>query len=132
MQAHTDLGITYLLKGRDAEAMDELLIARTVSGAKPEAVAALRRAYEASGIKGYWQKELELTNEQARSGPAVTFRMARIYALLGDRDRAFEWLEKAYGERNSLLIFLHVNPQFDSLRADPRFADLVQRVGLSL
>ena len=130
MQAHTDLAVSYSMKGMYAEAMDEFLMARTVSGARPETLAALKQAYTASGINGYWQKELELANEQAKQKPPGAFRMARIYTQLGDRDRAFEWLEKAYAERNSLLIFLKVNPFFDSLHSDPRFANLVQRIGL--
>ena len=131
VQAHNDLATAYLMKGMDTEAIAELLTARTISGAPPETVAALRQAYEASGIKGYWQKELELANEQARHEPVGAFRMARIYTMLGDRDHAFEWLEKAYDERNSLLIFANVVPLFDGLRADPRFRDLVRRIGLS-
>ncbi|HJQ22653.1 MAG TPA: winged helix-turn-helix domain-containing protein [Blastocatellia bacterium] len=129
--AHNDLAMAYLLKGMDAEALNELLTARTISGAKPETIAALRQAYGAAGIKGYWQKELELANNEAQHAPVGSMRMARIYALLGDRDRAIEWLNKAYDERNSLLIFAGVLPLYDGLRDDPRFRDLVRRVGLS-
>jgi hypothetical protein len=50
--------------------------------------------------------------------------------LLGDYDRAFAFLERAYGERDFYLIFLNADPAFDSLRSDPRFADLVRRVGI--
>lgn len=127
---HNDLATTYSKKGMLAEAVDEFLTAKRIAGARPETLAALRQAYTASGINGYWQKELELANEQAQQRPAGTLRMARIYTELGDRDRAFEWLEKAYGERHSLLVFLKVNPMFEALHSDPRFANLVQRIGL--
>jgi DNA-binding winged helix-turn-helix (wHTH) protein/TolB-like protein/Flp pilus assembly protein TadD len=130
VQAQTDLGMAYLMKGRVAEAFDQLVTARAISGAAPGTIDALRRAYQSAGITGYWQKELELANAQAGQRPPASFRLARIYTQLGDRDRAFEWLEKAYAERNSVLIFLKVNPQFDSLHADPRFADLLHRIGL--
>jgi hypothetical protein len=49
---------------------------------------------------------------------------------LGEKDRAFEWLEKAYEERSDLLVYLKVEPRLDSLRGDPRFADLLRRMRL--
>jgi hypothetical protein len=56
--------------------------------------------------------------------------IAMIYAKLGDKDAAFEWLENAFQERRSDLIFLKVDPAWDSMRSDPRFSDLVRRTGL--
>ncbi len=55
--------------------------------------------------------------------------MAVVHAGLGDRGRAFEWLERAYREREGILIPLNVDPFFDGLRDDPRFTELVRRVG---
>jgi hypothetical protein len=52
-----------------------------------------------------------------------------IYAGLDDKDQAFAWLEKAYSERSAWISWLKVDPKFDSLRSDPRFADLMRRVG---
>ncbi|MGH9555303.1 MAG: TPR end-of-group domain-containing protein [Terriglobales bacterium] len=52
------------------------------------------------------------------------------YTQLGDSQRALQWLEQAYEERRSYLAFLNVDPEFDPLRSDSRFADLVRRVGL--
>ncbi len=57
--------------------------------------------------------------------------VARLYADLGDRERALEWLEKAYTERDSNLLFLKTDQSWDSLRADPRFASLEHRIGLA-
>ena len=56
---------------------------------------------------------------------------ARIYAGLGDKDQAFAWLEKAYEERSTGLYWLKVDPIWDPLRSDPRFNDLLRRIGLS-
>ena len=54
------------------------------------------------------------------------------YARLGERDLAFEWLERAYAERNLEVLFVRQLVQFDNLRSDPRFADLFRRIGLPL
>ncbi len=56
--------------------------------------------------------------------------MAEIYTGLGEKHQALEWLEKTYEERSTALIYLKVDPVFDSLRSDPRFADLLRRIGL--
>jgi len=56
--------------------------------------------------------------------------IALVYTGLGDKDKAFEWLENAYNERNHWLIWIKVEPRFDSLRSDPRFTDLLRRIGL--
>jgi len=84
-------------------------------------------AFKTSGAKGYWKKSLELALENERFD---TVQMAIIYAQLGERDKAFEFLEKAYNGRSTILLWLKVSPEFDSLRSDPRFDDLMRRVGL--
>ncbi len=53
------------------------------------------------------------------------------YLGLGENDQAFTWLEQAYQEQSNILQFLKVHPYFDPIRADPRFRDLVRRVGLN-
>ena len=58
------------------------------------------------------------------------FRIAMVHIGLGDTDRAFEWLQKALEARDWQMSMLKVEPAFDGLRADPRFAALVERVGL--
>jgi tetratricopeptide (TPR) repeat protein len=83
-------------------------------------------AFKISGIKGYWKKSLEFALENE----GFNTDMAIIYAQLGERDRAFEFLEKAYNGRDTVLLWLKVSPEFDSFRSDPRFDDLMRRVGL--
>ncbi len=56
--------------------------------------------------------------------------MASSYTRLGEADEAFRWLEKAYEERNTDLVWLKVAPKWDNIRSDPSFTDLVKRVGL--
>jgi hypothetical protein len=71
---------------------------------------------------------LELSQRRYVTPPAL----ANVYIGLGDKDQAFFWLEKAYQERSYYLAFLKVFPGDDSLRSDPRFADLLRRMGLAL
>ncbi len=66
-------------------------------------------------------------NAQQRVQP---FHLASVYTALGEREQAFAWLEKAYQERGVWLLFLHLDPLFDRLRPDARFAALRARVGL--
>ena len=70
----------------------------------------------------------ELKGRSERSYVSPYF-IALIYTGLGEKDKAFEWLEKAYHERHPYLAFLKVEPVFDTLRSDPRFADLLRRIG---
>ena len=64
-------------------------------------------------------------------GYGFSTEVASVYAYLGDRDRAFAWLERSFQERNGGLIVLRVEPLFEPLHSDPRFERLAQRVGLA-
>ena len=88
----------------------------------------LVEAFKKSGAKGYWEKLLEISLE---SKNFEIVQKAIIYAKLGERDKAFDLLEKAYNGRTTTLLWLKSSPELDSLRTDPRFPDLVRRVGLS-
>jgi hypothetical protein len=59
------------------------------------------------------------------------YDIAGIYAVLGETDQAFQWLEQAVDERSQLLGWLHYDAAFDGVRADPRYAQITQRIGLS-
>ncbi len=87
-------------------------------------------AYAKAGVRGYWQKLLEQTMEDTKKGYVRPFELAQIHARLGEKDRAFELLERAYLERDEGLLHLNELAAFDDLRSDPRFANLLRRVGL--
>jgi uncharacterized protein HemY len=93
-----------------------------------EDISALRQASARAGWTGYWQKMLEIAQAQAKPEPASY--MAELFARVGKKDKAFEWLEKAYEQRDMSLIYLKVFPPWESLRSDPRFTNLLQRLGL--
>jgi hypothetical protein len=90
-----------------------LMMIQSVSGTRKEALATLAKA--------------EQTSRQ-RYIPAPYF--ASAYAALGDRERTIEWLEKAYQERHWLVTFVNVGSTYDLVREDPRFKDLVKRIGV--
>ena len=86
----------------------------------------------ALGAERYWQWRLDYSTERAKRGESVVSptTLARLYAQLGEKDQAFEWLEKAYEERDGDLLFINNRPDFDPLRDDPRFHDLLRRMNL--
>ena len=73
---------------------------------------------------------LEELQVRSDSGYVSPFDIATIYAGLGDRTKTFEYLEKAFQGRAPYLVYLAMDPHFDDFRADPRFRDLVHRIGL--
>jgi pentatricopeptide repeat protein len=82
-------------------------------------------------MKGYWRNRLEMEKkEEAETGNVWALTMAQIYARLGERDKALEWLEKMYSERHERLRLIRADPVFDELHSDPRFEDLLKRIGL--
>ena len=90
----------------------------------------LAHVYAVTGNKGEAQKLLSEMKDLSARQYVPADRIALIYAGLGDKDQAFAWLEKAYDEHSFNMTWLKVEPRWDSLRSDPRFADLVRRIGL--
>jgi TolB-like protein/DNA-binding winged helix-turn-helix (wHTH) protein/Flp pilus assembly protein TadD len=127
--AHNQLAQAYLKKGIYDEAVAELKKAVQLSGDSPTCIANLARAYVASGKRSEAVKLL--SDLKKRSTPAYSNapEIAIIYISLGDKDEAMTWLEKGYEERFNPGVLLR--PGFDPLRSDPRFQNLVHRIGLT-
>ncbi|HEX6126955.1 MAG TPA: winged helix-turn-helix domain-containing protein [Pyrinomonadaceae bacterium] len=128
--ARWSLGSALLQAGRTEEAIAEFERAIPLSGDSPDEAASLAIAYvvagrqeDATGIL----RDLEAGTGRAYTPPAL---IAATYAALGESDKAFDLLERAFRERDSLLVYLKVEPMFDPLRSDPRFAKLLARIGL--
>jgi hypothetical protein len=68
--------------------------------------------------------------ELSRRERPPLFAVATLYAALGDKDRTFEWLERLHAERNYYVVFLNSDPALDGFRSEPRFIDLLRRIGL--
>lgn len=128
--AHRRLTEAYEQKGMFAEAIAETEKLTEIAQGKPEVLIALREAYAASRAKGYWQKRLDWWKERSKQRYVAPSTIAENYAMLGDKDEAFAWLERAYEDRDEWLLFLKVYPYFDGLRSDPRYHDLLRRLGL--
>ncbi len=126
--AHNQLGQAYLQKHMYAEAVAELKKAVQLSGDSPTCMANLARAYVASGKRSEAVKLLDDLKKRSTPGHSNAAEIAMIYASLGDADQAMTWLEKGYEERFNPGVLLR--PGFDSLRSNPRFQDLLRRIGL--
>jgi DNA-binding winged helix-turn-helix (wHTH) protein/Tfp pilus assembly protein PilF len=129
-RTHISLGEAYALKGMREKAIASLEKAAALADSA-QALAALGWGYAMAGKREEAQKALDQLSEMSKRKPVRPTGAARIHAALGDRDRAFELLEKAYLERVSAMDLLKVDPRLDGLRQDPRFQDLLRRMRLS-
>jgi TolB-like protein/DNA-binding winged helix-turn-helix (wHTH) protein/Flp pilus assembly protein TadD len=126
--AHIQLAQAYLAKYRNEEAVAELEKAVQLSAGSPTSQANLARAYVAVGKRSEAQKLLSDLKKRSSPSSSYAAEISVIYAALGDTDQAMNWLEKGYEERFNPGVLLR--PGFDPLRSDPRFQDLVRRIGL--
>ncbi len=102
------------------------------SASTPEKIEELKKAHAASGWRGYWRKRLDLAQEDAKRGYSEPYHLATLYTRLGEKEQAFAYLYKAYEEKSHWLVYLKVDPKLDTLRSDPRFTVLLERIGLSI
>ena len=123
------LGTAYELKGSLHEAMIEYQNARALND-DPTVLALIGRAYAVSGKRDEASRTLDQLKEIARQRYVPAYAFAMLYAGLGEKDQAFQWLERGYQDRAFDMPYLKVDPLIDNLRSDPRFADLMRRVGL--
>lgn len=124
------LGTGYDGLGRRAEAIAAYQKAIEMSGGDQDAIAGLAHAYALSGRRADAEKILHDLERQSKERYVSSYAMASVYAALDDKDKAFEWLEKAYAERDLDLVWnFRCDQRIDSLRSDPRFASLLRRIG---
>ncbi len=128
--AHWAMGNAYVNKGMYQEAIAEYQKAIPLSGDSPDEPASLGYAYALSGRR---QEALQIIDDlkwQSKRSYISPTLIAIVYTGLGEKEQAFKWLDKAYNGQDSNLVYLKVDPMFDNLRSDPRYADLLRRVGL--
>jgi serine/threonine protein kinase/tetratricopeptide (TPR) repeat protein len=118
----------YLMKGMPDAAIKEMLKASAVGGRTSGVLSLLGYAYAVAGKQAEAQKILAELNEMSKQAYVSPYDLAILHVGLGDKNRAIEELNRAYDDRAGWLIYLNVEPMFDPLRSDPRFADLVSRM----
>jgi len=127
---HLFLVRVYLADGRFDDAIAAAQRAAELSGGNAEAKASTAFSMARAGRKEEAAKILEELQERSKSRYVPRYAFAQIHLALGDKDAAVAALEKAYEGRESLMVFLRVEPKWDELRNDPRFGGLLQRMRL--
>ena len=125
------LGLVYIQKGMYEEAVSAIQTARTLAGDIPDFLGVQACAYALAGMRTKALSCLQELQEMSKQGYAPPFSFVPAYVGLSQKDKAFEYLEKAYEERNFQLVMLKVDPLFDPLRSDPIFTALLEKMGLT-
>ncbi|HEU4766823.1 MAG TPA: protein kinase [Pyrinomonadaceae bacterium] len=128
--AHFLLGRAYEAKGMYDEAVAKYASAGQLSGLPPEILAQSGQVYAKSGWKAYLQTTVNQILKQPANRKFSPYVIATYYARLGDKEHTLAWLERGYEERDFRMTLIGVSFEFDSFRSDPRFVDLVGRIGL--
>jgi DNA-binding winged helix-turn-helix (wHTH) protein/TolB-like protein/Flp pilus assembly protein TadD len=128
--AYIFLGRIHTQKGLYREALAELERARILLRDSAEVLSLIGYTYAVSGRPAEAQLMLEELHRQSSRRYVSPYHMAMIYAGLGARDETFQWLEKAYDDREGRLTILRFAPEFAALRSDPRFTRLMRRMNL--
>ena len=128
--AHTDLARSLEHLGRPDEAVDEFVRGTAGSDGLPRPSSGLAILYARAGRLEEARATLQAVQEMAQKQFVSPYGIASYYAVIGDNDRALDWLEKAYSERDGTLVWLKVHPRLDGLRGEPRFRDLLARLRL--
>jgi serine/threonine-protein kinase len=124
------LGQVYEQKNMYREAIETFQKGMTLGERHPQLIAALGHAYALAGERDMALKALAELREMSKRRYISPYLIAVVYVGLGDKERAFGWLDKACQDRSSPLMWLKVEPLFEPLRDDPRFQDLLRRIGL--
>jgi len=127
----TILGWTYEQKRMPNQAVAEFKRAVEATKGDPFFVAALGHAYALAGNRREAEKVLQTLSDHAKKSYVSPFDLALIYTALGEKDKAFALLDKAVAEHSTFLVYTKWEPRLDPLRSDPRFRDLLKRIGLA-
>jgi TolB-like protein/Flp pilus assembly protein TadD len=126
---YTERGIILVLQGRFQEAVPDFERGAALAPSRPQMVAWLGAAYAVAGRRSEALKVLSNLKELSHQRYVDPVAFVTIYTGLGDFDQAFQWMDKAYQERDYLLVTLK-SPVWDPLRSDPRFKAIYKKVGL--
>ena len=124
------LGRVYVRQGKLEDGIAALEIAEKQSGALNSVHATLAYAYARAGRRADAERALAVLEKRAQQRYVAAFDMAIVHAGLGNRDKTFEWLDRAYLERSTWLVHVKWDDRFAELRTDARFAGLLRRMGI--
>jgi len=124
------LGQTLEAVGRPHDAIEQYLRVRAVAGVAATGLGELARGYAAAGRAGEARQALSALMNVAQTRYVEADLLARVYEALGETELALEWLERGLEERAAKMVLIGVDPQFDRLRGDARFGNLVRRLHL--
>jgi TolB-like protein/Tfp pilus assembly protein PilF len=126
---HLRMGLVCLQQKRYPQAIRELQTAAQLANHSTETLAALGTGYAMAGMTGEAHRIVEQLQASQAEHYVMPYSIAKIYAASGDQDRTFDWLERAYQEGTPDLIELNSEPVFDGLRGEPKFSELMRRIG---
>jgi len=133
LAAHYLLGRVYEQEGRAADACGEFTRSEELLGGDPRELDLLRQscrsAGSSSGLRDYYRQQIRFMRADTTSGRA--YELAASHAALGEDEQMYELLEQAYRERSAALILINADPVFERFRQQPRFQDLLRRVGFA-
>ncbi len=131
IEAHRGFGTMLIQEGKLDEAMGEFRRIREIVGEDdPYGLEDLGYICGKQGKRDEAHHILDQLFRFARGGRALSLQIAMVYAGLGENDKVFEWLQKAYDEKNQFLGFLKIFPEWNDLRSDPRFHAMLRKIGL--
>jgi tetratricopeptide (TPR) repeat protein len=113
---------------QDAFVADEVMAMKT--NGRPERADAFATGYRTAKLKGACTALIEVLKNESQREYVAANEMARYYALMGDREHTFEWLEKAYAERSGRMEYIKGEDFLEPFHSDPRYIDLLKRMGL--
>ena len=134
--SHLQLADAFYGKGMFKEAFDAALKGHKLNGLTGAELDVLSDAYAKRGMPGYFKARIAILEARGRAEPnlypmaSLGGQLASLYARLGDKDRAFQLLERMYNERDGACVSVREEVSFHVLHSDPRFADLLRRIGL--
>ena len=126
---HLDLGLVYMQQGEFDEAIAEFKKLRELVGSGPYGLAVLGHVYARVGRKDDAVRILHELFQFLEKGYAVSYDIATVYWGFRDKDKTFEWLEKACQDR-TIDRLAHMHPEWDGLHSDPRFTAILKKMGL--
>lgn len=128
--AYLSLFTIYEQKHMYAESLEALLKFQSLEGVSPKITEECRGTFRVSGWQGFLRKQLETLEARAKTSRVEPFQFANLYVRLGQKDKAFDWLEKTFEARDPVTLQFKIDPAYDSLRNDPRYAQLIRKIGL--